>query len=791
MSARSLALALAGTTALYPAIAAAQSSPGFVTGQVPTAAQWNSYFAAKQDVLGYVPLNSAGGSMTGRLVTSASTTSRAGLSIPAGTAPSAPIDGDVWTTTSGAFFRINGSTLQVQGAGQAAGGDLGGTYPNPSVLKVNGVSFMGTPSLNSVPVAASSSIANWTPLASISLGAITDQRVAYTGAHTLLNSEKGKTIALGGNALFTLTLDTTNTYDADYAIRIVNEDVYTGDNTGRAKFIHSNSGDFPDRKLYPGQTVELFLQNGRAWLDRNTPWRPTHDVVFNISTTGSDASDGLATGSGAMATGQYCVDVIAEELINTVPVNVKCKGAPGTYAWDVLLKPYVGTWFYQGPGQPVFEGDCSDPTSVTLVGGSDHTAIFLSSAMISPWTIQCMTIAPTFSDKHGIFLDWKTNLDVASLNFNGGADAFFVRLDSNLEILGVTAGSNLPTVINVAGTMDKFWQAQSNSNILIQGAGITINMVGTPHFNTAFVIIDQPSTIDTHAVTFTGSATGYKFSSDGGNFAKVDPSTFPGSMAGLYTRRIPNPVSTYYVCPSGSNSLNGGQAIGTPWQTVSYGYGWLQANVDTLGQSIIFVPCNSTYTENVGLNGPLFGGGNFSIQGSSSASVIWNNSSGSSFSFNNGAQVSLSGVKCTEAAGHCIVAEGPGTIVGYSGMDFGTSAGDHILADNYATVNINGSYTISGNFASHWSATNGATIRNQAVTTITFSNSPVASTAFAFTNVLSMMGLSGITFGTGANTVTGTRYSSNALSVIGTGGGGANYLPGNSAGTTSAGGIYQ
>lgn len=36
-------------------IAAAQSSPGLVFGQVPTAGQWNSYFAAKQDYIGFTP----------------------------------------------------------------------------------------------------------------------------------------------------------------------------------------------------------------------------------------------------------------------------------------------------------------------------------------------------------------------------------------------------------------------------------------------------------------------------------------------------------------------------------------------------------------------------------------------------------------------------------------------------------------------------------------------------------------------------------------------------------------
>lgn len=50
-------LALGCAIALIPTIAIGQSSPGLRQGQVPTAAQWNSYFAAKQDFLGFAPLN--------------------------------------------------------------------------------------------------------------------------------------------------------------------------------------------------------------------------------------------------------------------------------------------------------------------------------------------------------------------------------------------------------------------------------------------------------------------------------------------------------------------------------------------------------------------------------------------------------------------------------------------------------------------------------------------------------------------------------------------------------------
>jgi len=110
LNARSLlAAALAWAALSLPA--AAQTSPGWTYGYVPTVAQWNAVFAAKQDYLGAPPLLTTGGTMTGKLATSASTTVRAGFNVPAGTAPTAPVDGDMWSTTSGLFVRINGTTV--------------------------------------------------------------------------------------------------------------------------------------------------------------------------------------------------------------------------------------------------------------------------------------------------------------------------------------------------------------------------------------------------------------------------------------------------------------------------------------------------------------------------------------------------------------------------------------------------------------------------------------------------------------------------------------------------------
>lgn len=47
----------------------------------------------------------------GKLSTAASGTSKSGFRLPHGTAPTSPVDGDMWTTTAGLFVRINGATV--------------------------------------------------------------------------------------------------------------------------------------------------------------------------------------------------------------------------------------------------------------------------------------------------------------------------------------------------------------------------------------------------------------------------------------------------------------------------------------------------------------------------------------------------------------------------------------------------------------------------------------------------------------------------------------------------------
>ena len=48
---------------------------------------------------------------TGTAITAASAAAKAGLRLPHGAAPTAPVNGDIWTTTAGLYVRINGATV--------------------------------------------------------------------------------------------------------------------------------------------------------------------------------------------------------------------------------------------------------------------------------------------------------------------------------------------------------------------------------------------------------------------------------------------------------------------------------------------------------------------------------------------------------------------------------------------------------------------------------------------------------------------------------------------------------
>ncbi len=97
------------------------------------------------------------------MTTAASTTSSAGIRLPHGAAPTSPTNGDLWTTTTGLFARINGATVGPYGSG---GGSPGGSttqiqYNNAGAFAgASGITTTGTeltiaPAANATPLTIS------------------------------------------------------------------------------------------------------------------------------------------------------------------------------------------------------------------------------------------------------------------------------------------------------------------------------------------------------------------------------------------------------------------------------------------------------------------------------------------------------------------------------------------------------------------------------------------------------------------------------------------------------------
>lgn len=130
---------LCTTPAFAQALTPACSNPAPSYGVVWTSGQWIACLSSFQAYLGYVPLNIAGGNMTGELYFQTSLTSNAPTNWPLGVAPTSPVNGDVWFTSAGMFYRAGGVTVgplvgSAGGTSFATSITVGTTYTNQAII---------------------------------------------------------------------------------------------------------------------------------------------------------------------------------------------------------------------------------------------------------------------------------------------------------------------------------------------------------------------------------------------------------------------------------------------------------------------------------------------------------------------------------------------------------------------------------------------------------------------------------------------------------------------------------
>jgi len=121
---------------------------------------------------------------------------------------------------------------------------------------------------------------------------LNNYRQAKTSAYTIVNTDRGKTLALSGNAFYALSANAASGYDPDFAVNVLNEDPTRGKYLtlpGMQPFI-----------IWPKQSFILFIQNNAWNLHREPQWRPAQGTtnVYTDFVNGSDNNDGMAPGAG-------------------------------------------------------------------------------------------------------------------------------------------------------------------------------------------------------------------------------------------------------------------------------------------------------------------------------------------------------------------------------------------------------------------------------------------------------------------------------------------------------------
>ena len=268
-----------------------------------------------------------------------------------------------------------------------------------------------------------------------------------------------------------------------------------------------------------------------------------------------------------------------------------------------------------------------------------------------------------------------------------------------------------------------------------------------------------------------------------------------GSFANMNTaREMLSSNRIYYVRTDGNNSNDGlSNTAGGAFLTIQRALDIIVFYLDLRGYNITIQVGDGTYTTRVYLAKAWQGAGTITIQGNSidpGLSVI-SVTNASAFQFDNVTEnIIIKDLEIrTTTAGHSIYST-YGSKVSYNNVHFGDSAGFHLFAAYGGNIICSGNYHITGDSVVHWCGYSGGQIYC-AGRTITFSGSIVCSSYFAYSTRMGLMNVELNTFVlSGSSTVTGVRYQVDANALIYTQTGGANYLPGNSAGGTSTGGQY-
>ncbi|MGX1163739.1 hypothetical protein AB7M16_000005 [Bradyrhizobium sp. USDA 372] len=241
----------------------------------------------------------------------------------------------------------------------------------------------------------------------------------------------------------------------------------------------------------------------------------TANRTYYVATTGSDSNDGL-TAATPFLTIQKALNVVYGTLDlggQTVTIQL----ADGSYTQAAAI---VINGAQVGAGTIRLIGNTSTPANVIVTCSNDNALIFNGPGAI---TIDGMEVRATSGYGLKAAQGWTMTLGAA---MRYGA----VTYGQIYASTGARVTVNSPTIVGSAGT---FVRADYGGFAFL--AGVPITLVGTPAFSNAFVAADAYGFVDIFSNTFTGTATGKRYTASHGGAINTNGggvNYLPGNVAG-------------------------------------------------------------------------------------------------------------------------------------------------------------------------------------------------------------------------------------------------------------------
>ena len=354
-----------------------------------------------------------------------------------------------------------------------------------------------------------------------------------------------------------------------------------------------------------------------------------------------------------------------------------------------------------------------------------------------------------------------------------------VIVDSGISASSVATNSGSYVTLSLNSNLGNEWLLSSGSSTLI---------LQNTSASTVRVDVQATTPIISSGSSLTHATSGVVSGSYSNPTIIVDTTGHitSASFGGVY-REMLVADRTYYVRTDGNDSNTGlvnsaGGAFLTMQKAID-----VTAALDTSIYNVTIKVGDGTYVAN-GILKNILGSGSVTIEGNTTtpANVVIDGGFAKS---SPGTPYWIKGFKLTRvtSATNIAINVTVGAYIQFSSLEFGVGFTYHLFVSSGGYLyNNSGNYTISGSAAAHLWVDLGGMVTN-VVNTITLSGTPAFSSMFLYANLASTINMFSNTF---SGSATGQRYLIQMNAAVYTNSGGANYFPGNSAGTVATGGQY-